>query len=487
MKKKFSKKLDDFFGIKKSGSEIKIEIFAGLATFLAMAYILTVNPNNILFGGQSDPRWSSVFIATALGAGIGTLLMALFAKMPLAQAPGMGLNATIGGVIGGTLGFSYSFGNAMMIVLISGLIFLMLSLMPAGKDKMGRKISVREKIFDGMPKEIRNAIPVGIGLFIALIGMKNANIVVSNKWTLLQLVDLTDKANWVSNGIARNALVALFGLMVISILSHYKVKGSVILGILSATLLALPLGVTNIDILLGKTDGITWSFLDSFKNFFSMNPEKGGIFLSCFTEGFIFPKGSLMTTVMLVMTFLMIDMFDTMGTIVGCCCNAKLVDKEGKPKNYDKIMNSDSIATVSGALLGTSTVTTFVESSTGVVEGGRTGVTAIVTAGLFLLSLFLSPLFLSIPSAATAPALILVGFFMMSPVKDIDFSDPTEGIPAFLCILMMVCAYSISDGIMFGILSYVIIKACSGKAKQITVPTYIVALLFVVKIIINVI
>ena len=380
MRKKFSKKLDDFFGIKKSGSEIKIEIFAGLATFLAMAYILTVNPNNILFGGQSDPRWSSVFIATALGAGIGTLLMALFAKMPLAQAPGMGLNATIGGVIGGTLGFSYSFGNAMMIVLISGLIFLMLSLMPAGKDKMGRKISVREKIFDGMPKEIRNAIPVGIGLFIALIGMKNANIIVSNKWTLLQLVDLTDKANWVSNGIARNAVVALFGLMVISILSHYKVKGSVILGILSATLLALPLGVTNIDILLGKTDGITWSFLDSFKNFFSMNPEKGGIFLSCFTEGFIFPKGSLMTTVMLVMTFLMIDMFDTMGTIVGCCCNAKLVDKEGKPKNYDKIMNSDSIATVSGALLGTSTVTTFVESGAGVAEGGKTGLTALVVA-----------------------------------------------------------------------------------------------------------
>ena len=490
MKKKFSKKLDDFFGIKKSGSEIKIEIFAGLATFLAMAYILTVNPNNILFGGQSDPRWSSVFIATALGAGIGTLLMALFAKMPLAQAPGMGLNATIGGVIGGTLGFSYSFGNAMMIVLISGLIFLMLSLMPAGKDKMGRKISVREKIFDGMPKEIRNAIPVGIGLFIALIGMKNANIVVSNKWTLLQLVDLTDKANWVSNGIARNAVVALFGLMVISILSHYKVKGSVILGILSATLLALPLGVTNIDILLGKTDGITWSFLDSFKNFFSMNPEKGGIFLSCFTEGFIFPKGSLMTTVMLVMTFLMIDMFDTMGTIVGCCCNAKLVDKEGKPKNYDKIMNSDSIATVSGALLGTSTVTTFVESGAGVAEGGKTGLTALVVALLFFASIFLLPIFAFIPSAAVSSALIYVGVLMMSNIKNIDFNNIRYAVPAFLTIVMMPLTYSITNGIGIGIISYFIIniiiylidkfRKVENNKLNISIVTFIITILFLI-------
>ena len=320
--------------------------------------------------------------------------------------------------------------------------------------------------------------------------MKNANIVVSNKWTLLQLVDLTDKANWVSNGIARNAVVALFGLMVISILSHYKVKGSVIIGILSATLLALPLGVTNIDILLGKTDGITWSFLDSFKNFFSMNPEKGGIFLSCFTEGFIFPKGSLMTTVMLVMTFLMIDMFDTMGTIVGCCCNAKLVDKEGKPKNYDKIMNSDSIATVSGALLGTSTVTTFVESGAGVAEGGKTGLTALVVALLFFASIFLLPIFAFIPSAAVSSALIYVGVLMMSNIKNIDFNNIRYAVPAFLTIVMMPLTYSITNGIGIGIISYFIIniiiylidkfRKVENNKLNISIVTFIITILFLI-------
>ncbi len=461
----FKNKLDVFFEVTSKGSSFKIEIIAGIATFLAMAYILIVNPNNILFAtGTSDPRWASLFIATAFGAVIGTLLMALLAKMPLAQAPGLGLNSTVGGLIGGGAGAlaggSMPLGTALLLVLISGLVFLCLSIIPCGKDKeTGKLISLREKIFDGIPKPIRIAIPVGIGLFIAFIGLKNANVIVDNPYTLVSIVNFGDWNLYSNGGIACQAIVCIFGLIVIATLSHFKIKGAVIIGILSATLLGLPLKVTNFDIFLGKADGITWKFWENFATYFSMDPDKGGIFLNIFTEGFGgINKEIAMTCVVTIISFCMIDMFDTMGTVVGCCTNAGLIDENGKPYRYSKIMYSDSIATCVGALCGTSTVTTFVESGVGVAAGGKTGLTALVTALLFFLSIFILPVFAFIPSAAAASALVYVGVLMMKSVCDIDFSSIKHAVPAFLTILIMPLSYSITTGIGVGIIGYVCIN-----------------------------
>ena len=425
--------------LKKAGTDLKTEIMAGITTFLAMAYILAVNPGILSASGMDA---GSVFTATALSSAIATLVMGLVANLPFALAPGMGLNAFLAYTVCLTMGYSWQF--ALTAIFCEGIIFLILT-----------AFNVREAIVNSIPANLKKAIGVGIGLFIAFIGLQNAGIVVDNGATLVGL-------NITSN----TAIVAFIGLVVTAILTAYNVKGGILIGILVTTIIGIPFGVTQ------------------FSGFASMPPSIAPtLFKFNFSEVFAhFPD-----FIIVMFTFLFVDMFDTVGTLIGCAGKADMINADGSIPNCKEALFADAIGTTVGAMLGTSTVTTFVESSTGVVEGGRTGVTAIVTAGLFLLSLFLSPLFLSIPSAATAPALILVGFFMMSPVKDIDFSDPTEGIPAFLCILMMVCAYSISDGIMFGILSYVIIKACSGKAKQITVPTYIVALLFVVKIIINVI
>ena len=425
--------------LKKAGTDLKTEIMAGITTFLAMAYILAVNPGILSASGMDA---GSVFTATALSSAIATLVMGLVANLPFALAPGMGLNAFLAYTVCLTMGYSWQF--ALTAIFCEGIIFLILT-----------AFNVREAIVNSIPANLKKAIGVGIGLFIAFIGLQNAGIVVDNSATLVGL-------NITSN----TAIVAFIGLVITAILTAYNVKGGILIGILVTTIIGIPFGVTQ------------------FSGFASMPPSIAPtLFKFNFSEVF----AHLPDFIIVMFTFLFVDMFDTVGTLIGCAGKADMINADGSIPNCKEALFADAIGTTVGAMLGTSTVTTFVESSTGVVEGGRTGVTAIVTAGLFLLSLFLSPLFLSIPSAATAPALILVGFFMMSPVKDIDFSDPTEGIPAFLCILMMVCAYSISDGIMFGILSYVIIKACSGKAKQITVPTYIVALLFVVKIIINVI
>ena len=425
--------------LKKAGTDLKTEIMAGITTFLAMAYILAVNPGILSASGMDA---GSVFTATALSSAIATLVMGLVANLPFALAPGMGLNAFLAYTVCLTMGYSWQF--ALTAIFCEGVIFLILT-----------AFNVREAIVNSIPANLKKAIGVGIGLFIAFIGLQNAGIIVDNGATLVGL-------NITSN----TAIVAFIGLVVTAILTAYNVKGGILIGILVTTIIGIPFGVTQ------------------FSGFASMPPSIAPtLFKFNFSEVF----AHLPDFIIVMFTFLFVDMFDTVGTLIGCAGKADMINADGSIPNCKEALFADAIGTTVGAMLGTSTVTTFVESSTGVVEGGRTGVTAIVTEGLFLVSLFLSPLFLSIPSAATAPALILVGFFMISPVKDIDFSDPTEGIPAFLCILMMVCAYSISDGIMFGILSYVIIKACSGKAKQITVPTYIVALLFVVKIIINVI
>ena len=474
------RKLIKFFKLEENKTKVSTEIFAGLAIFLATAYILTVNPNNILVNGSADPRFSSVFIATALGAFIGSILMAFVAKMPLAQAPGMGINALVGAIVGGSLGISYSLGNVLFLIFISGILFILLSII-----KIDNK-PIREKVFEGMPKCIRDSISVGIGLFIAFIGLKNASIITGNQFTLVELIDFGSKANWVLGGPACQAIVALFGLIVITVLSHFKVKGSVIIGILSATLLSIPLKVADLSILAGNVPGISWNIFTNLKSFFSFGSNS--TFLTIFKEGMNMPQGSLFTSLMLVISFSMVDMFDTIGTVVACTTNAGLVDKEGKPLNYGKIMLSDSLATCIGAMLGTTTITTVVESGAGVAEGGKTGLTSFTTAILFLLSIFLLPLFAFIPIAASASALIYVGALMLKNITKVDLKNIRNSVPAFLTIILMPLTYSITDGIGVGIIAYFlinliiyIINRLKGKnvKSNITLVNTIITILFI--------
>ncbi len=431
-------------------TSVRTEIVAGIVTFLAMAYILTVNPNQI-FGSTANPYWSSAFIATALGAVIGTLLMAFVAKMPLAQASGMGLNSMLGGIIGGWAGYAAAFtpGQAFFLVLVSGLLFLALSLIQI-KGK-----TFRELVFDGMPVAVRGAISVGIGLFIAYIGFQNAGIIVANQYTQVALVDLT---SWDAS---KAALVALIGLFLIAILDKLKVKGAIIFGILGATVVGIPMGVTNLDVLTGSADGISWKFWENFQNFFTGESSVFASFVNVFTGEGLMPEGvSVFSVIMIVITMCMIDMFDTMGTIVGCCGgNRILSDENNKPHNYGKIMICDSVATCTGAMLGTSTVTTFVESGAGVSAGGRTGLTALTTAGLFFAAMFAMPVFAVIPSAATAAALIYVGVLMMkNNIKEVDFSNAINATSAFLTIVVMVLSYSITKGIGVGLISFTLMS-----------------------------
>lgn len=454
-------------------TSIRTEIIAGIVTFLAMAYILTVNPNQILAQDHLQKYWASVFIATALGAILGTLLMAFLAKMPLAQASGMGLNSLLGGLIGGTGGYAAAFtpGQGFMLVLISGLVFLLLSVIKI-KDK-----TFRELVFDGMPVSVRSAISVGIGLFIAYIGFQNAGIILTNNFTQIGFVDFTswgeqiiktglvlDKVQVapITGYAAKTAVVAFSGLFFIAILDKLKVKGSIILGILCATVIGIPLGVTDLSVLAGN-GAISWKFWENFANYFSGDSETSvfGSFVSVFETGLI-PEGvSIFSVIMIIITMCMMDMFDTMGTIVGCCSgNRVLSDENNKPHNYGKIMLSDAIATCTGAMLGTSTVTTFVESGAGVSAGGRTGLTAFTTAALFFLSMFALPLFAAIPGAAAASALIYVGVLMMkNNAKLVDMSDAIGATSAFLTIVVMVLGYSITKGIGVGLVSYTIMSA----------------------------
>ena len=469
MKNKFFKALG-FDPVAKQTS-IKTELVAGVVTFLAMAYILTVNPNQIF--GAGSAYWASAFIATALGAVIGTLLMAFLAKMPLAQASGMGLNSMLGGMIGGWGGYGlFTPGQAFMLVLISGLLFLVLSLV-----KINGK-TFRELVFDGMPVAIRSSISIGIGLFIAYIGFQNAGIIVTNNYTQVGLVDFTNWGNQIVNngdlfaieeGLAvwnplaseatKTAIVAFSGLFLITILDKLNVRGSVILGILGATIIGIPFGVTDLSILAGKGD-ISWKFWENFANFFGGENSVFVSFADAFKEGVIPEGGTVFTVIMVVITLCMIDMFDTMGTIVGCCSgNRVLSDENNKPHNYGKIMISDSIATCTGAMLGTSTVTTFVESGAGVSAGGRTGLTAFTTASLFFASMFALPVFAAIPSAAAAAALIYVGVLMMkNNIKSVDMNDAISATSAFLTIVVMLLSYSITKGIGIGMVTYTVMS-----------------------------
>ena len=438
------KKIESFFKVSENGSSIRVEIIAGIVTFLSMSYILTLNPSLITGDWtQASPLWASVFIATALGAIVGTALMAFVAKMPLAQAPGLGLNSMVGGLIGASmsLGFKVSFGNAMLLVFISGIIFFLLSVIKV------KGVSIREKIFDGMPVSIRSAISVGIGLFIAFIGLVNAGIIVPGNGTLVSLVQFNN-----FDAFPSAAIVLIFGVFAIAILEHFNVKGAVIIGIILATLLGIPLGIT-------KYSGMSWKFWEYFANFFSMNPENGGTFFALFTEGLEWvPEATIMPCVMTVISFSMIDMFDTMGTVVGCASAAGLVDENGKPQSYEGIMLSDSVATCAGAVFGTSTVTTFVESGSGVAAGGKTGLTALSTTICFFLAIFLMPLIASVPSAAASSALVYVGCLMLKGAKNLKMDSIKETVPAFLTIALMPLSYSITNGIGFGVLSYVFIE-----------------------------
>lgn len=461
------KKFLSFVGFsKEKQTTVRTEIVAGIVTFLAMAYILTVNPAQILVGVFEANYWPSVFIATALGAIIGTLLMAFVAKMPLAQASGMGLNSLVGGLVAlwaaDTYGVRFTLGQAFAMVLISGLIFLILSVVKI-KGK-----TFRELVFDGMPVAVRSAISVGIGLFIAYIGFQNAGIVIHNGYTQISLVDFTNWGDQIINAgtsndavvyaAAKTAIVAFIGLFLIAILDKLKVRGSVIFGILGATVAGIPFGVTDLSVLKG-TDSISWKFWENFADFFTGETSVFASFADVFTEGF--PKGSLFTVIMVVITMCMIDMFDTMGTIVGCCGgNRILSDENDKPHNYGKIMICDAVATCAGAMLGTSTVTTFVESGAGVSAGGRTGLTAFTTACMFFLAMFAMPIFAAIPSAAAASALIYVGVLMMkNNIQRVDFSNAINATAAFLTIVVMVLSYSITKGIGFGLLAYTVMSA----------------------------
>ena len=442
-------------GFDKKQTTAKTEIISGVVTFLAMAYILTLNPLlmlNMFVGDQYAHLYSSVFVATALGGFLGTLLMAIYAKLPLAQAPGLGLNSMVGGLLGGSLiGFALSFGNAMLLVLLSGILFLLLSILKI------HGVSIREIIYRAIPESVRRAISVGIGLFIAIIGLANAGIVTAGDGTVIGMVKFS---SW-DMSVVGPALVCLFGFFVIAVLSHFNIKGAVIIGIVAATLFGMIPGI-------GVTEwsNISWKFWEHFQGFFSFNTAEGGTFLAAFTEGFRFESGvPVMSLVMVVITFCMVDMFDTMGTCVGCCSAAGLMTEDGVPVNYNRIMVADSVATTAGALLGTSTVTTFVESGAGISAGGKTGLTSFTTAILFLLSIFFLPLFASIPGAAASSALVWVGCLMLKGVKDVKVDTVKDFVPSFLTISMMPFGYSITTGIGLGILSYVIIDICDYLVK----------------------
>jgi len=425
---------EKFFDFKKNKTNLKTEILAGITTFMTMAYILAVNPAILSDAGMNK---EAVFTATALSAAIATLVMAFVARLPFALAPGMGLNAFFAYTVVISMGYSWEF--ALTAVFLEGLLFILLTF-----------FNIREMIVDAIPINLKRSISVGIGLFIAFIGLENADIIVNNDVVLLGLGDMSSHKVW----------VALFGILITGVLMIRKIKGSLLIGMILSTILALLLGVAHL-----PTGGL-----------FSMPPSISPVF-------FKLEFHDIFTTDMLivVVTFLFIDMFDTVGTLVGVAAKAGMLTKEGKVPRVKQALFADAIGTTAGALLGTSTVTTYVESASGVTEGGRTGMTAFSTAVLFIIALFIAPVFIMIPDAATAAALFLVGMFMMSPIKEINFSDYSEAIPAFFTIIMMPLSYSIAEGIVFGMTSYVLLKLLSGKQKEISIVMYVLALLFILK------
>jgi AGZA family xanthine/uracil permease-like MFS transporter len=436
--------MEKVFKLNEHGTTFKREIFAGLTTFLTMAYILAVNPN-MLSGRDAEVEaligmpWGGIFTATAIASAIATLMMAFTANLPVALAPGMGLNAFFTYTV--VLGLGYSWQLALTAVFLEGIVFIILSL-----------FNVREAIIKAIPANLKKAVAVGIGLFIALIGFDHAGIVVAGGGTVIEI----------AKNFSAASVLTFIGLIIIIVLYVLKVPGAILIGIFAATIIGIPMGVTAIP--------ETWSGPFS-------TPESPLLF------NFEFSTSALLTFKFFTVffTFLFVDIFDTIGTLVGVTTQAKLIDKDGGIPRVKQALLSDAVGTVAGAALGTSTVTSYVESAAGVSAGGRTGLTSLTTGILFLLALFLSPLFGLIPSAATAPALIFVGFLMMQPVTGIDFSDPTEGIPAFIAIVMMPFAYSIAEGIAYGVLSYVILKAATRKFSDISIITWVLFAIFILR------
>ena len=452
--------LDKIFHLKENHTDVKTEVMAGITTFMTMAYILAVNPNILSASGMDR---GSVFTATALSAFIATCLMALLSNYPFVLAPGMGLNAYFTYTV--VLGMGYTWQQALAAVFAEGIIFILLSL-----------TNVREAIFNSIPMNLKHAVSVGIGLFIAFIGLQNAKIVVGNDSTLVSIFSFKSsvaEGTFSSQGIT--VLLALIGILVTAVLLAKDVKGSILWGILITWVLGIICQLTHLYV--PNADIGYYSLLPDFSNGISV-PSMAPTFMKM-DFSIVFS----LDFVVIMFAFLFVDMFDTLGTLIGVASKADMLDKDGKLPKIKGALLSDAVGTTVGAVCGTSTVTTFVESASGVAEGGRTGLTSIVAGILFALSLLLSPIFLAIPSFATAPALIVVGYLMLTSVTKIDFSDMTEAIPCFIAIIAMPFMYSISEGISMGVISYVVINLITGKEKEkkISVLMYVLAILFVLK------
>ena len=449
--------LEKVFKLSENKTDAKTEILAGITTFMTMAYILAVNPSILSATGMDS---GAVFTATALAAFIGTLLMAIFANYPFALAPGMGLNAYFAYTV--VLGMGYSWEYALTAVFAEGIIFILLS-----------ATNVREAIFNAIPQNLKAAVSVGIGLFIAFIGLQNAKLVVLNQSTLVTITNF--KENFHSAGIC--SILAVVGLFITVVLYIKNVKGAILVGILSTWILGMICQVVGIYV-----PDAELGYYTLFPSFAMTDFSKlGETFGQCFNVDF--DKVGIVNFIIVIFSFLFVDLFDTLGTLIGVSTKAGMLDKNGKLPGIKPALMSDAIATAVGAVLGTSTTTTFVESSAGVAAGGRTGLTAVVTGFLFLISMLFAPIFTAIPSFATAPALIMVGFLMFGAITDIKFTDDnmTEAVPAYLCIIAMPLFYSISEGISIGIISYVVLNAVCGKAKKVKPLMYVLAVLFVLK------
>ncbi len=426
--------LEKLFQLKKNGTTPKTELIAGITTFMTMAYILAVNPFILSNAGMDR---DGVFTATAVSSFIAIVIMAFYANLPIALAPGMGLNAFFAYTV--VIQMGYSWEMALTAVFIEGIIFILMTF-----------FKVREAIIDSIPISIKYAISVGIGLYIALIGLNNAGIIVKNEATLISLGNTSDP----------RVILALTGIIITGIMLVFKFRGALVTGIVITALLGIPFGITQL-----PEHGLV-----------SLPPSPAPVF-------FKFDFSKVFTTDMLVVifTFLFVDIFDTVGTLVGVCSKANLLDSHGSVPRARQALFADAVGTAAGAILGTSTVTSYIESAAGVAAGGKTGLTSLVVGLLFLAALFFSPVFLMIPSAATAPALVLVGLFMISPIQKINLEDYSESLPVFLTIIIMPLAYSISEGIAFGMLSFVLIKFFTGKWKEISVTMYILAGFFLIK------
>jgi adenine/guanine/hypoxanthine permease len=468
--------MEKYFKLKEKGTNVRTEILAGITTFITMVYIIFVNPSIlsdplfILGNPDAEAIRNSVFTATCIAAAIGTLMMAFIANLPFAQAPGMGLNAFFAYTI--VLGMGYTFFQGLAAVFISGILFIIITL-----------LGFREAIVKAIPVNIKHSITAGIGIFIGMIGLVNANIIIKNPSTMVQLIDFSkynspeiyDETTQLTYAMAsKNAIIAIIGLLIIGILMILRIRGSILIGILAATVVGIPFGVTDIS---------------GFRSLISIPPSMEPTFLKMDFAGLLRIGeqniiGVIFTLVMVIIAFTLVDMFDTIGAIIGTGQKFGFLDKEGKFPEMKKALMADSVATSVGACLGTSTVTMYIESGAGISEGGRTGLASVVTGMLFIVVLLFAPIVGIVPAAATAPALIIVGVLMMGAVKSIDFEDISESIPAFLTIILMPLTYSIATGIAAGLIIYPVMKIFKGKAKEVHPIVYVLAVLFIIRFVV---